>query len=255
MNPKERFGAVTLGKVDLLSRNTTWTFSQDAVEGLDFPPTNFYDGQGLLVGKNSEIDKLEDLNGKSICLPLNTISEDNLAIQMRKRNIAYSPMAFENAEQMYDSYESGNCDAATSDRSELVARGSKLGNPGLHKVLDEVISQEPLGPVIANGEPEWFDVVEWVSYAMIKAEEMGLNSQNVDSFDQTKNPAIRRFLGMEGDLGENMGLPNDFAKKVIKQVGNYGEVYDRNIGKPFNLERGVNNLVKEGGLIHSPPFR
>ena len=255
LESEERFSAVTLGKVDLLSRNTTWTLSRDTAEGLDFPPTNFYDGQGLLVGVDSGIDRLYDLNGKSVCVPVNTTSEDNLIIQMRKRNIAYTQMQFENPDEMFASYESGSCDAATSDRSELVVRRSTLSNPSSHQVLDETISKEPLGPVIANGEPEWFDVVEWVSNAMIKAEEMGINSQNIDRFGQTKNPAIRRFLGMEDDLGKNIGLPKDFAKRIIEQIGNYGEVYNRNIGEPFNLERGINNLTQNGGLIHSPPFR
>ena len=255
LESEKRFAAVESGQVDILSRNTTWNLSRDTSGGLDFPPTNFYDGQGLLVGVNSGIDKLEDLNGKSICVSANTTTEDNLAIQMRKRNIAYNPMKFEDKKAMYGAYESNSCSAATADRSELVARRSSLANPVAHKVLAEVISKAPLGPVIANGEPEWFDVVEWVSNAMVKAEELGINSQNVDRFAGTKNPAIQRFLGMEGDLGKNIGLSNDFAYKIVKNVGNYGEVYDRNIGKPFNLERGANNLAQSGGLIHSPPFR
>lgn len=252
---EKRFQAVTSGEVDILSRNTTWTLSRDTAGRLDFPPTNFYDGQGLLVAKNSGIENLDDLKGKSICVPINTTSEANLTLQMRKRNIAYSPITFEDNDKMYVTYQSGICDAATSDRSELVARRSTLTSPGTHKILDEVISKEPLGPVIANGEAEWFDVVKWVSYATIKAEELGITSKNVHQFTHTKNPTIRRFLGMEENLGDNIGLSKDFASRVIQHVGNYGEIYDRNIGKPFNLPRGVNNLVKNGGLIQSPPFR
>jgi general L-amino acid transport system substrate-binding protein len=255
LDSKESFAAVKSGEVDLLSRNTTWNLSRDTSQGLDFPPTNFYDGQGLLVGQNNEIERIEDLNGKSICVLTNTTSENNLTIQMRKKNLAYTPITFEAPEPMYNYYESGSCDAVTSDRSELTARRVGLAKPEAHKLLPEIISKEPLGPVIADDEPEWFDVVEWVSYATIKAEEMGINSQNVDHFDQTKNPAIRRFLGRSVDLGKQIGLPHDFARKIIQQVGNYGEIYDRNIGKPFNLERGYNNLVNKGGLIHSPPFR
>ncbi|MCC0176162.1 amino acid ABC transporter substrate-binding protein [Waterburya agarophytonicola K14] len=255
LNSQERFTAVASGEVDILSRNTTWTFSRDTSGGLDFPPTNFYDGQGLLVAEDSEINNLNDLNGKSVCVAANTTAENNLGIQMRKRNLAYTPITFEDTETMYRSYESQDCQVVTSDRSDLIARRTSFTNPGAHKVLDLVFSKEPLGPVIANGEPEWFDVVEWVFYATIKAEEMGINSQNIDRFAQTKNPAIRRFLGMEEDLGKNIGLSQDFAQKIIKSVGNYGEIYDRNIGKPFDLSRGENNLVKNGGLLHSPPFR
>ena len=255
LNSEERFQAVETGKVDILSRNTTWTFSRDSSGGLDFPPTTFYDGQSFLVKTNSEITNLEDLKSKTICVPVNTTSEDNLALQMRKRDIPYSPQTFENTEELYSSYESGTCDAATSDRSQLVARRSAFSNPKAHRVLDEVISKEPLGPVIANGEPEWFDVVEWVSYATIKAEELGINSQNINSFARTKNPEVKRFLGMEEDLGKSIGLSKDFAKKIVAEVGNYEEIYERNIGKPYKLERGVNNLIQNGGLIGSPPFR
>ena len=256
LNSKQRFQAVSSGEVDILSRNTTWTLSRDTTEGLDFPPTNFYDGQGLLTVKDSGIKNLEDLNGKSICVAANTTSENNLAIQARKNSVVYTPLLFENAEQMFESYESGKCDVTTGDRSELIARRVNFANREAHEVLDLVFSKEPLGPVIANGEPEWFDVVEWVSYATIKAEELGINSQNVDSFGNTENPTIARFLGMgEDDLGKNIGLPKDFAAKIIKQVGNYGEIYERNIGEPFGLDRGANNLVQNGGLIYSPPFR
>ena len=255
LNSEERFLAVETGKVDILSRNTTWTFSRDNSGKLDFPPTTFYDGQGFLVKTNSEIVNLEDLKSKKICVPVNTTSEENLGLQMRKRDIPYSPQTFEDTEELYSSYESEACDAATSDRSQLVARRSDFSNPDEHRVLDEVISKEPLGSVIANGEPEWFDVVEWVSYATIKAEELGINSQNINGFARTKNPEIKRFLGMEEDLGKSIGLSKDFAKRIIAEVGNYGEIYERNIGKPYKLERGINNLIKNGGLIGSPPFR
>lgn len=255
LDAQERFAAVASGKVDLLSRNTTWTMTRDTTGGLDFPPTNFYDGQGLLVANNNEIETIEDLNGKSICVAAKTTSEANLESQMRKYNLSYNSVTFEDLDQMYQAYESGQCDAATSDRSELVVRRSGMSNSQAHKIIDEVLSKEPLGPVIANNQPEWFDVVEWVSYALIKAEEMSITSQNVDRLSQSKNPTIRRFLGQEEDIGKNLGLNPDFARNIIKQVGNYGEIYDRNIGKPFNLERGANALVKDGGLLHAPPFR
>jgi len=255
LEAEERFKAVVLGQVDILSRNTTWNLSRDTSGGLDFPPTNFYDGQGLLVRKDSGIEGLDDFNGKSICFPVKTTTEDNLVEQMRKYNIGYLPMPFDDNGELYRAYDENKCSAATSDRSALVARISSLSDPDAHKVLDIVISKEPLGPVIANDEPAWFDVVKWVSYAAIKAEELGINSANIDSFSNSKNPEIRRFLGVEGDIGTQLGLSNSFAQRVIKQVGNYDEIYQRNIGEPFGLERGTNALWKDGGLMYSPPFR
>ncbi len=255
LNAEERFTAVASGQVDLLSSNTTWTLNRDTTDGLEFAPTTFYDGQGLLVGKNSNIEKLADINGKSVCVASGTTSEQNLAEQMRKLGLNYSPILFEDTDKLYNAYESNRCDAATSDRSELVARRVGFTNPNAHEVLDLVLSKEPLGAAIADGEPKWFDVVKWTTYATIKAEELGINSQNIDSYAQTNNPEIRRFLGIEGGLGADLGLANDFAKEIIQQVGNYGEIYDRNIGKPFSLKRGKNALWKNGGLIYSPPFR
>lgn len=251
----ERFQAVVSGKVDILSRNTTWTFSRDTAGGLEFPPTNFYDGQGLLVDQGSGINQLADLNNKSICIPVRTTSETNLAEHMRKQNLSYTPVLFEDINQLYNAYENQECDAVTGDRSELVARRSQFQDPAAHQVLESVLSKEPLGPVIANGEPAWFDVVKWVSYALIKAEELHINSQNIDYLNHAKNPEIRRFIGIEGDMGARLALPDDFARRTIKHVGNYREVYERNMGKPFNLERGINALWKDGGLMYSPPFR
>ena len=255
LKSEDRFKAVASGKVDILSRNTTWNLSRDTSGRLDFPPTNFYDGQGLLVGNDSNINELEDLNGKSICVPRGTTSEVNLAEKMRKHGLSYTPKPFEDLNELYRSYETQDCDVATSDRSELFARRSKLTNPSAHRVLDIVISKEPLGPVIANGEPAWFDVVKWVTYAMVKAEELNITSQNIDNLEKSTNPEIRRFLGLEGNMGANLNLPNDFAKKTIKHIGNYSEIYDRNLGQPFGLARGENALWSDGGLMYSPPFR
>jgi general L-amino acid transport system substrate-binding protein len=255
LQSKGRFRAVVSGEVDLLSRNTTWTMSRDASGGLDFPPTNFYDGQGFLVSKESGITTIEDLSGRSICVPLGTTSQTNLGETMRKYRLSYSPMPFENANQLYAAYEARKCDVATADRSELVARRSQLVEPNAHQILDILISKEPIGPAIADGEPAWYDVVEWVTYAMFKAEELKINSQNVDNFQDSKNPEIRRFLGLEGDMGAKLGLSNDFPRRVLKHVGNYSEVYERNIGEPFHLARGRNALWQDGGLMYSPPFR
>ena len=255
LSSQERFTAVQSGEVDFLSRNTTWTLSRDTSVGMEFAPTTFYDGQGLLVSKASGIEKLEDLNNKSVCVLSGTTNEQNLADRMRRLGLNYSPVVFEDVDLLYGAYEQGRCEVATSDRSQLTARRAVLAKPDEHQVLDVVLSKEPLGPLVANGDSQWFDVVKWVTYAMVEAEELGINSQNVDSFAETDDPTIKRFLGAEGNLGEDMGLPNDFAKRVIKHVGNYEEAYNRNIGKPFGLDRGLNALWKDGGLMYAPPFR
>ena len=255
LSAQERFTAVQSGEVDLLSRNTTWTLSRDTSVGMEFAPTTFYDGQGLLVTKESGIKGLKDLNNKSVCVLSGTTNEQNLADRIRRLGLNYSPVVFEDVDLLYGAYEQGRCEAATSDRSQLTARRAVLGKPDAHQVLDVVLSKEPLGPLVADGDSQWFDVVKWVTYAMVEAEELGINSQNIDSFANTNDPEIKRFLGMEGNLGEDMGLPNDFAKRVVKHVGNYGEVYERNIGEPFGLERGLNALWENGGLMYSPPFR
>ena len=255
ISAQERFQAVKLGEVDLLSRNTTWTMSRDTSMGMEFAPTTFYDSQGLLVTKASGINQLDDLEGKSICVISGTTNEQNLAEQMRRLSLNYSPAIFEDLDLLYDAYDQGNCKAVTGDLSQLTSRRTTLNQPDDHRVLDVVISKEPLGALVANGEPRWFDVVKWVTYAMIQAEQLGISSKNIDSFAQTSDSKIKRFLGMEGNLGEAINLPPDFAKKIVKYVGNYGEVYDRNIGEPFGLERGLNALAIDGGLIYSPPFR
>ena len=255
LNAEERFAAVQSGEVDLLSRNTTWTLSRDAVDGMDFTPITFYDGQGLLVSQDSEIANIEDLDRKSICVASGTTSEQNLAEQMQKRRLSYTSVVLEDTDRLYTAYEQGDCEIATGDRSQLISLRATLKNPEQHQVLNLVLSKEPLSLAVADGQPEWFDVVEWVTYATIKAEELGINSQNVDRFAETNNPQIQRFLGMKGNLGQNIGLSPDFAKKVVKQVGNYEEIYERNIGQPYGLPRGTNALWKDGGLMYSPPFR
>jgi general L-amino acid transport system substrate-binding protein len=255
LDTQNRFLAVQSGEVDLLIRNTTWTLSRDTALGMEFAPTTFYDGQGLLVTNKSQIKNLNDLDGKSVCVLSGTTNEQNLAERMRKVGLSYAPIVFEDADLLYDAYSQGGCEAATSDRSQLTARRLLLAKPDDHQVLKLVLSKEPLAPVTINDDSLWFDVVKWVIYTMIEAEELGINSQNVASFAQTKNPEIRRFLGLEGNLGEELGLPNDFTQRIIKHVGNYEEVYERNLGKPFGLERGLNALWKDGGLMYAPPFR
>ncbi len=255
LSAQERFTAVQSGEVDLVSRNTTWTISRDTSVGMEFAPTIFYDGQGIMVRKDSGIEDLQGLADRSICVLSGTTNEQNLADRMRKQGINYQPVVFEDVDAVYAAYEQERCAGVTSDRSQLTARRAILANPEEHEVSSLVLSKEPLGPMVANGDAQWFDAVKWITFALIQAEEFGINSQNISSFEKTEDPQIRRFLGQEGNLGEDMGLPNDFTARIIKHVGNYGEIYDRNIGQPFGLERGLNELWTNGGLLYSPPFR
>ena len=255
LSAQERFSALKSGEVDLLSRNTTWTIKRDTALGMEFAPTLFYDGQGMMVKKASGAKKLADLNNKSICVQSGTTTELNLADQMNKRGINYTPVVFDNPDALYAAYEQGRCEGATSDRSQLIARRTSLPKPDDHLVLDVVLSKEPLAPAVANGDSTWSDTIKWITYALIQAEEFGITQENLSSFENSDDPSIKRFLGIEGNLGEDMGLPNDFAARIIKHVGNYGEIYQRNIGEPLGLERGPNKLWTDGGLMYSPPFR
>jgi general L-amino acid transport system substrate-binding protein len=257
LNAKERFTALQTGEIDVLSRNTTWTFSRDTSQGLDFAPVVFYDGQGVMVRKNSNIKSLTDLKDKAICVQTGTTSEQNLADQMRKRGITYKPVVFEDVNIAFATYAEGRCDGITADRSALVSRRTTLPNPDDNQILDEVISSEPLAPAVSKGDTKWSDIVKWSVYSLIKAEELGINSQNLSTFITSTDPDIKRFLGTEGNLGEGLGLSKDFAAKIVKHVGNYSEVYDRNLGSKtkLNLARGQNQLWSKGGLLYSPPFR
>lgn len=257
LNAKERFTALQTGEVDVLSRNTTWTMSRATSVGLDFAPVVFYDGQGIMVSKKSGIKSLSDLKGKAICVQTGTTTEQNLTDQMRKRGITYKPVVFEDVNVTFATYTEGRCEAITADRSALVSRRTTLPQPEENIILDEVISSEPLAPAVAKGNTKWRNTLTWVVYSLIKAEELGINSQNVGQLATSQDPDIKRFLGTEGDLGKALGLSNDFAARVIKQVGNYGEIYDRNLGSKtkLNLARGQNQQWTKGGLLYSPPFR
>ncbi len=252
---QERFNALKTGEIDILSRNATWTVTRDTDVGLEFAPVVFYDGQGMMVAKNSGITKLEDLNGRTICVKTGTTTLLNLADQMRKRNIQYNPLAIGDEDQLYNAYLQGRCQAITSDRSQLVGRRSNFPTPEEHLILDNILSKEPLAPAVVPGDPKWVDAVRWTVFALIQAEEFGITSENINTFANTSDPSIKRFLGQEGSIGQNMGLTNDFAARIVKHVGNYGQVYDRNIGEPFDLDRSLNQIWTEGGLLYSPPFR
>jgi len=258
LDSTERFTALNGGEVDMLSRNTTWTISRDTNVGLEFAPTTFYDGQGMMVRADSEVKSLEDLQDKSICVEAGTTTELNLTDNLRQRNVEAETLTFQQADPAYAAYAEERCDGMTSDKSQLLSRRSTLPSPNDHIILDVTMSKEPLGPVTKNNDSAWFDIVKWVTYALIEAEELGITQANVDDLKQnSEDPTIRRFLGVDGDLGEGLGLSNDFAYRVIKNVGNYGEVYNRNLGEEsqFKLPRGMNDLWTNGGLLYSPPFR
>ncbi len=257
LNAKERFTAVQTGEVDVLSRNTTLTLSRDTSVGLEFAPVVFYDGQGIMVKQASGIKTLADLKGKSICIQTGTTTEQNLTDQMRKRNIPYTPVVFEDVNATFATYAQGRCDGVTADRSQLISRRTTLPQPNTHIILSEPLSKEPLAPAIASGDAGWSDTVRWVVFTLFEAEELGITAKSVTQQLNSTDPTVKRFLGTEGDLGKGMGLTNDFAVRVIKHVGNYGEIYDRNLGPQtrLNLPRGQNNLWTKGGLLFSPPFR
>jgi general L-amino acid transport system substrate-binding protein len=257
LSTTERFTALQTGEVDILSRNTTWTLSRTTSVGLEFAPVVFYDGQAIMVNQKSGIQSLKDLQDRAICVQTGTTTEQNLTDQMRKRGITYKPIVFEDVNITFATYAQGRCDAITADRSALVSRRTRLPQPENNVILDEVISSEPLAPAVAKGDARWGDAVKWVVYSFIKAEELGITSQNIQQFANSDDPDIRRFLGTEGDLGETLGFTNDFAARIIKHVGNYAEIYDRNLGPktPLNLARNQNQLWTQGGLLFAPPFR
>ena len=258
LSAQERFTALQSGEVDVLSRNSTWTWTRDAELGLTFGPVTFYDGQAIMAKKDIVEDPaagLAALEGANVCVQSGTTTELNLADQFRAAGVNYTPVVFEDQNAAFQAYDEGRCDAITSDRSQLATQGQAvLQNFADHIILDVVMSKEPLAPAVAQGDEKWGDVVHWVVYGMIQAEELGITSANVDSFLTSTDPVVRRLLGVEGELGAKLGLTNDFIYRVIKLVGNYGEVYDRNLG-PFNLARGQNELWTKGGLMYAPPFR
>ena len=258
LSAKERFTALQSGEVDVLSRNTTWTQSRDTAVGLNFAGVTYYDGQGFLVRKSLGVKSALELSGAAVCTNTGTTTELNLADYFRANNMDYKVVAFEKADEVVAAYDAGRCDVYTTDRSGLAAQRGKLADPEAHVVLPEVISKEPLGPVVRHGDDQWFDIVKWTLYAQLEAEEAGINSGNADSMkSSSNNPTVKRLLNVEGDLGKNLGLGGDWAYNVIKQVGNYGESYERHVGPntPLKLARGVNNLWTNGGLMYPMPAR
>jgi general L-amino acid transport system substrate-binding protein len=258
LNAKERFTALQSGEIDVLSRNTTWTSSRESALGLNFTGVNYYDGQGFMAKKSLGVNSALELDGASVCVQAGTTTELNLTDYFRANNMKYNPVVYENNDEVNKAYEAGRCDVLTTDQSGLYATRVKMANADDHVILPEVISKEPLGPAVRQGDDEWADVVRWTLFAMIQAEEFGLTAANVDQVKgETKNPDIQRFLGVIEEKGKELGMPNDFSVQIIKQVGNYGESFDRNVGAstPLKIERGLNALWKDGGLMYNPPFR
>ncbi len=256
LSAKERFTALQSGEVDLLSRNTTWTIVRDTTLGLNFGAVNYYDGQGFMVRKSLGVKSALELSGASVCTNTGTTTELNVADFFRANKMEYEVVAFEKADEVVAAYDAGRCDVYTTDQSGLYAQRLKLANPADHIVLPEIISKEPLGPAVRQGDDQWFDVVRWTHYATVQAEEYGVSKANVDEMLNSENPEIRRLLGKEGEQGAAMGLNNDWAYQIIKQVGNYGEIFDANVGPntPLAIARGKNALWTKGGLQYSPPF-
>jgi general L-amino acid transport system substrate-binding protein len=254
---KERFTALQSGEIDLLSRNTTWTMSRDTSAGLNFAGIIYYDGQGLMVKKDLGVASAKELGGATVCVQTGTTTELNLADFFRTNKLDYNPVVFEKLDETLAAYNANRCDAFTSDVSQLYAERLKLGNPAEHVILPEVISKEPLGPAVRQGDVGWANLARWTLNALVNAEELGVSSKNVDEMLKSTNPEIRRLLGKEGDYGKGIGVDNDWAYQAIKQVGNYGEIFERNVGSGsrLNIVRGLNRRWKDGGLQYAPPIR
>lgn len=254
---KERFTALQTGEIDVLSRNTTWTFERDVQQGLDFAGILFFDGQGFMVNKKLGVTSSKQLDGASICIQTGTTTEKNVSDYFAAKNMKFKPVVFESADESAVIYDSGRCDVYTTDTSGLAARRVTLSKPEDHVILPEIVSKEPLGPAVRQGDNQWMDIVRWTLFALINAEELGVNSKNVDEMLKSNNPEIKQLLGVEGNYGEQFGLTKDWAYRVVKLVGNYGEIFDRNVGPntALKLERGHNALWTKGGLIYAPPIR
>lgn len=257
LSAKERFTALQSGEVDVLSRNTTWTMGRDTSLGLNFAGVNYYDGQGFMIRKSLGVKSALELSGASVCTNTGTTTELNVADYFRANKMEYEIVAFEKADEVVAAYDAGRCDVYTTDQSGLYAQRLKLTNPDEHVVLPEIISKEPLGPVVRQGDDQWFNVVKWTHFAMVNAEELGVSSDNVDEMTNSDNPEVKRLLGKEGEFGAAIGLSNDWAYQIIKQVGNYGQVFDANVGPstPLAISRGKNDLWTRGGLQYAPPIR
>ncbi|MBV7434156.1 amino acid ABC transporter substrate-binding protein [Cardiobacteriaceae bacterium TAE3-ERU3] len=254
---KERFTVLKAGDIDVLARVTTWTLSRDVDLGFDFIGTNYYDGQGFMVRKDLGIDSVNELDGASICTNTGTSTEVNMADYFRSHDMTYNPVIFEKSEEVKTAYDNGRCDAYSSDVSGLYVQRDQLADPSAHVILPEVISKEPLGPLVRQDDPLFKDLASWTHYCMVNAEELGVTQENVESKLGSDNPNLRRLLGEEANGSEKLGVSQDFCRRIVANVGNYGEAFARNVGKdsPLKIERGLNNLWNNGGIMYAPPLR
>ena len=259
LSAKERFTALQSGEVDILSRNSTWTISRDTSLGLDFAAVTYYDGQGFMVRKDLGVASALQLSGASVCVQTGTTTELNLADYFKANNLQYNPVVFEKLEEVDAAYDAGRCDVYTTDQSGLYSTRLTLKEPDNHIVLPEIISKEPLGPVVRHGDSQWADIVRWTHSAMLTAEEFGITQANVEEMMKSENPEIKRILGQEADtkIGTDLGLTNDWVVRIVKHVGNYGESFDRNVGagSPLKIARGLNAAWNKGGLQYAAPIR
>jgi general L-amino acid transport system substrate-binding protein len=256
LSAKDRFTALQSGEVDVLARNTTWTSSRDTSLGLNFTGVNYYDGQGFMVRKALKVNSALELNGASVCVQQGT-TELNLADYFSANKMQLKSVTFATANEAVKAYDAGRCDAYTTDASALYAERLRVSDPNDHIILPEIISKEPLGPAVRHGDDQWFDIVKWTLFAMMNAEELNISSKNIDEALKSTNPEIKRFVGTEGNFGEQLGLGKDWAVRIVKQVGNYGETFERNVGlgSPLKIERGLNKLWTKGGIQYAPPIR
>lgn len=257
LTAKERLTALQSGEIDVLTRSTTWTATRDTSLGLNFAGVNYYDGQGFLVSKDLGIKSALELDGASFCIQAGTTTELNLTDYFKANKMTYKPITYDTSGQTIDGFKAGRCDAITSDASQLYGLKLKVKDPNSVMVLPEIISKEPLGPVVRQGDDKWFNIVKWSHIAMLNAEELGVNSSNVDEMLRSANPSVKRLLGVSGKIGQNLGLDPRWAYNIVKNVGNYGESFDRNVGKdsPLNIDRGLNKLWTKGGLQYGAPIR
>jgi len=257
LTAKDRFTALQSGDVDVLVRNTTWTSSRDTSLGLNFTGVNYFDGQGFLVRKALKVNSALELNDAAVCVQQGTTTELNLADYFRANKMKLKTVTFASADEAIKAYDSGRCDAFTTDASGLYAERLRLAKSDDHIVLPEIISKEPLGPSVRHGDDQWFDIVKWTHYAMLTAEELGVTKATVEEAMKSTNPDVKRLLGTEGNYGEQLGLTKDWAFRIVKLVGNYGEVFEKNVGQgsPLKIARGVNGLWTKGGLQYAPPIR
>lgn len=257
LTAKERFTALQSGEIDILSRNTTWTHTRDTSLGLNFAGVSYYDGQGFMVSKSLGVKSALELDGAAVCIQAGTTTELNLADYFRTNGMEYKAITFDTSDQTRSGFESGRCDVLTSDQSQLYAIRIGLRKPNDAVVLPEVISKEPLGPVVRQGDDEWFNIAKWSLIALIEAEFLGIDSSSADKAKASGNPAQKRLMGTEGDAGAKLNLSADWAYNIVKQVGNYSEVFERNVGlgSPLKISRGLNAQWNKGGILYSPPVR